>query len=351
MHLLPAFTGVPEVNKVYNCDALTLLCAIPDASVDLIATDWPYNMDKAAWDTWKTDADYLEWMRPHLAEMRRVLKPNGSYYGFASPRLSARVEVLTSEYFNVLNSITWKKNAQSYAEIYGVENFRGFVEMSERIIFAEQYSQNSQYDNVSDDIRGYVFKPMKDWFRERARLFNVERRSMNDALGSANSGGGMATHYFGEGEGFELPTAVMYAKMQAAFPLAFDRDYTDLRREYEDLRRPFNVSAEVPYTDVWDFATVNTYPGKHPCEKPAAMMQHIIEASSRPGALVLDCFCGSGATLKAAYQLGRDYIGCDMDAAWCEVARNGCVKEFGGRKRDMTTELHDLPLFAKVSAA
>lgn len=358
MQLLPAFAGTPQPNNVYQCAALELLKAMDTASVDLIATDWPYNMDKASWDTWATNAQYLEWMRPHLAEMKRVLKPNGSYYGFASPYLASHVEILTGEYFNVLNRITWRKPPYSTkAEMFDKDIMRGYFPASEAIIFAEQYSQNSEYDNVSDDIRGYVFKPMKDWFRERAKLFNVERRELNNVLGSANSGGGMATHYFGAGNLFELPTIAMYAKMQAAFPLAFDRDYIDLRQqyeelrtEYEELRRPFNVSADVPYTDVWDFATVNTYPGKHPCEKPAAMMQHIVNASSRAGDLVLDCFCGSGATLAAAYHAGRQYIGCDMDVNWVEVARNRCVKEFGAKRKASNTVLDDLPLFASKVA-
>ena len=45
-------------------------------------------------------------------------------------------------------------------------------------------------------------------------------------------------------------------------------------------------------------------------------MKHIIKVSSKPGAVVLDCFAGSGTTLDAARQLGRRYIGCDTDAHW-----------------------------------
>jgi site-specific DNA-methyltransferase (adenine-specific) len=116
--------------------------------------------------------------------------------------------------------------------------------------------------------------------------------------------------------------------MQSAFPNAFDRDYIDLRREYEYLRReyeylrrPFNVTNHMAYTDVWTFRTVQAYAGKHECEKPAALMRQIINASSKPGALVLDCFTGSGVTLDVARQLGRDYIGCDRDPHWVMTAR------------------------------
>jgi site-specific DNA-methyltransferase (adenine-specific) len=70
---------------------------------------------------------------------------------------------------------------------------------------------------------------------------------------------------------------------------------------------------------VWDFATVQAYAGKHPCEKPLGLLRHIILASSRPGDTVLDCFAGSGSTLDAARQCGRKAIGIEQDAGW--VAR------------------------------
>ncbi|TKI02066.1 site-specific DNA-methyltransferase, partial [Martelella alba] len=61
------------------------------------------------------------------------------------------------------------------------------------------------------------------------------------------------------------------------------------------------------------FPPVQHYPGKHPCEKPAAMMRHIIQASSRPGDVVADFFMGSGSTIKAALNLGRSVIGVELE--------------------------------------
>ena len=54
----------------------------------------------------------------------------------------------------------------------------------------------------------------------------------------------------------EDSTLEHYDKFQQSFPNHFTRPYEDLRLEYEDLRRPFSVSAEVPYTDVWTYPTV-----------------------------------------------------------------------------------------------
>lgn len=69
----------------------------------------------------------------------------------------------------------------------------------------------------------------------------------------------------------------------------------------------------MPYIDVWTFAPVASYPGKHPCEKPADLMEHIIATSSRPGDVVADFFMGSGATIKAAKKLGRRAIGVELE--------------------------------------
>ena len=79
------------------------------------------------------------------------------------------------------------------------------------------------------------------------------------------------------------------------------------------LRRYFGVTAQVPYTDVWTHKPVQFYPGKHPCEKPAEMLQQIISASSRPGDLVADFFMGSGSTVKAALALGRRATGVELE--------------------------------------
>ncbi len=59
--------------------------------------------------------------------------------------------------------------------------------------------------------------------------------------------------------------------------------------------------------------TVQFYPGKHPCEKPAEMLGQIISASSRPDDVVADFFMGSGSTIKAAMELGRRGIGVELE--------------------------------------
>ncbi len=145
----------------------------------------------------------------------------------------------------------------------------------------------------------------------------------------------MASHWFSDSQ-WQLPSEVDYQKLQVLFEriakekrqrgelntpyselvdshLTLSRQYDELRQEYGLMRRSFMVTAEVPYTDVWHFAPVQYYPGKHPCEKPADLMAHIIQSSSREGDLVADFFMGSGATLKAALKFNRRVLGVELE--------------------------------------
>jgi site-specific DNA-methyltransferase (adenine-specific) len=58
----------------------------------------------------------------------------------------------------------------------------------------------------------------------------------------------------------------------------------------------------------------------HPCPKPVEEMAFMIEALTKPGQIILDCFCGLGSTLVAAQQLDRRWIGCDRSRRYCQVA-------------------------------
>lgn len=80
------------------------------------------------------------------------------------------------------------------------------------------------------------------------------------------------------------------------------------------------AALNVPYTDVWTFPTVQAYPGKHPCEKPLAMMEHIINASTRADMLICDPFLGSASTMVAAVRNGRRSVGIEASREYCDKA-------------------------------
>jgi site-specific DNA-methyltransferase (adenine-specific) len=318
--------------EVHNRDCRDVLADLPDSSIDLIVTDPPYfKVKDEPWDRqWDTAECFLAWMGKLCDEWQRVLKPNGSLYVFASPQMAWGVEGEVRKRFNVLTNIRWIK-ADGWANRQCKEEQRAPFPASETIIFAEHFGADNiakgeaGYGAKCDELRGFVFEPLRaylDGERERAG-FSVRQVAEAFQLKSGSrTVTGMAGHWFGRVQ-WMPPTAENYAWLRELFAGDFlRREYEDLRREYEDLRRPFNVTADVPYTDVWDFPTVGAYEGKHPCEKPLAMMEHIITASSKPGAVVLDCFAGSGVVGEAARNCGRLAILCEIDAGWCEKIKN-----------------------------
>lgn len=312
--------------KLILGDALDILPTLPDASADIIVADPPYHRVKdAPWDRqWRTDADYLAWMGTLLDAFRRVLKPNGSLYVFASPRMAARVEVAIGERFEVLNRITWRKD-DGWAKRQCKEEQRAFFPASEAIVFAEQcgaggaVNDESGYTAKCDSLHRQVYAPVVGKAVQAKRVgAGLQRHQVDSACAPSQKPTGLCYRWEA---GDCLPTEGQFLKLCR---LCGDergeddlrREYEDLRREYEDLRRPFTVSPAVPCADVWDFAPVQDYPGKHPCEKPWRLLAHVVNASSRPGAVVLDPFAGSGALGPVCADLGREYVGIELDPTW-----------------------------------
>lgn len=343
--------------EVRHGDCLELMRAMPDNSVDAIVTDPPYFKVKGeAWDhQWDKPAQFVEWIGLLCEQWQRVLKPNGSLYVFASPKMAWHVEGAVRERFEVLSHITWHKQAppghDGWKGKVSKQSLRSFYPYSERIIFAEHYGADNiangevGYAAKCDELRGFVFEPLRSYLdteRKRAGLTREDVRSyFAEKLGTR---GKVSGHWYDRAQ-WMLPTPEHYqwlrelhhrsgldllqkehGELTAEYEVLqreyqyLRREYDDLRREYDDLRRPFTVTAEDQYTDVWTFPTVQAYKGKHECEKPLPLMEHIIKASTRPGAVVLDPFCGSGSTGHACLLHGRQFIGMEMQEQWVHRA-------------------------------
>ncbi|WP_392559335.1 DNA-methyltransferase [Orbus mooreae] len=335
-----------EINDLVliHDDCLNVLKTLPDNHIDLILTDPPYFKVKSnSWDNqWKTEADYLAWLDDIFAEFWRVLKPNGSLYCFCGPKLSAETELLVKQRFNVLNHIVWAKPNGPWLRQHK-ESLRTYFPASERIIFAEHYNAEGKFKGQSgyaakcSELRQSIFAPLIEYFKSAREVLGVTAADINKATGTQ-----MCSHWFSYSQ-WQLPSKKQYEDLQHLFnkiaaekgithQLTDDHNhliqeytilsenyqilshqYDDLKAQYEALRRPFLVTKEVPYTDVWTYSPVPYYKGKHPCEKPADMLEDMIKASSRPGDIVADFFMGSGSTLKAAKKLGRKGIGVEFE--------------------------------------
>lgn len=332
-----------SINLV-NDDSLNYIKTLPDNCIDLIATDPPYFQVKSCgWDNqWENVTAYLSWLDEMLVEFWRVLKPNGSLYMFCGSKLAADTELLVRERFDVLNHIIWAKPSGVWRR-QNKESLRSYFPATERIIFAEHYQspykgKSSGYLQRRRELKENTLKPLIEYFKQAKESLSITAKEIHQATGKQ-----MASHWFGYSQ-WQLPNESDYLKLQELFnqvavkqfsdnPLSrqhadlvseqklLHREYHELFQQYQLLRRPFTVTVDVPYTDVWVYPPVQYYPGKHPCEKPSAMMEHIINSSSREGDVVADFFMGSGATIKAALKLNRRVIGVELEADRFEQTR------------------------------
>ena len=295
---------------LYHGDSLEVLPAL-DIEAHVLLTDPPYfKVKQEEWDNqWDKASDFLGWMGDFLDQAKPLLAPQASVWVFASPAMTSSVERLVGERFRVLNSVRWVKEA-GWHQKAEIATLRSYLTAWEGVVFAET---------------GERFAPIGDYIRDERQRAGLSRTDLEVSLGytsTADPSKGTALCYRWE-EGSSIPSAEAYQKARGVLGAGYlEREHADLVDEYESLRRPFNIKTRAQSTDVWNFAPVAPFAGKHPCEKPEAMLRHMIETSSRPGELVLDPFAGSGATLLAASNSGRRAVGIEKDERWCEHAAN-----------------------------
>ena len=308
--------GPFELGRVHNPDCLAAMRQLPDGCIDAVVTDPPYfRVKREAWDRqWADAGKFLDWIGQLAEQWARTLKANGSLYVFASPEMASRVECKIGERFNVLNRIRWLKDAGWHKKAKK-ETLRSYLSPWEEIIFAEQRSD--EYADAETRLHQRVYAPIGRAVLAKREAARLRRWEIDVACAPSQKPTGLCYRWE---EGACLPTEEQWVALCRR--CGDGREHEDLRREHEDLRRPFAASADAPYTDVWTFAPVSAHPGKHPCEKPVALLEHIIRVSTRPGAVVLDGFCGSGSTRVAAEGLGRRFLGFEIDPHWCQVAND-----------------------------
>jgi len=327
------------IDTIICGDCLKIMPTLEDKSVNLIILDLPYNINKAEWDK---IAEYKEFIAAVFSQCERVLKDNGSLYWFHND-FNTIVNVHTwlrdNSRFVFRQVITWDKSAgatNGFA-IQRLSNgtmrnyYDGFTEYILFYTFQDETGLSQIYGN--DDC----FKPIKEYMQQEKKNAGLKTcKQINQLLGVDDSGGGMASHYFSNMNGFKqwaLPTGDMYKKLQTTGYFTRDyeelrADYEELRAEYEELRYKFNVTnvLALPYgnSNVWYFPLDKDR--EHITQKPVRLIENIIEHSTNDGDTVLDPTAGSGTTAVACKHSNRHYICIEKEPEYCEIAEKR-VKE------------------------
>ncbi|MEO1045207.1 MAG: DNA methyltransferase [Pseudomonadota bacterium] len=240
------------LNRILRGDCIEAMRSLPDASIDMVFADPPYNLQLGGdlfrpegsvvdavdddWDKFDTFRAYDEFTRAWLTEARRVLKPDGSLWVIGSYHNIFRVgAVLQDLGYWILNDIVWRKANP-------MPNFRGtrFTNAHETMIWAS-HGEKSKYT--------FNYRAMK---------------TLNDEL-----------------------------QMRSDWVLPICGGAERLKRDGKKA---------------------------HPTQKPEALLYRVLLASTNKGDVVLDPFFGTGTTGAVARRLGRDWIGCERDQGYCEVA-------------------------------
>jgi hypothetical protein len=292
VNLLPAFVGAPTENAVYHTDALTLLSALPNASVDVVVTDPPYAEIERDYGR-LTETEWMEIMTACVREFRRVLKPTGSAVMILQPNSEHvgkmrlwlwRFMVWCGEHWNIVQDAYWWNTAA-----------------------VPTVHCQSEHGLMRPSVKTAVWVGNPDCYRDQSAVLwraSYERTAANKAdhaLETRPSGYSIRAGRMQETAGIRGGTTPYNL-----LPVA----NTNSRTSAGALGHGAGTASEV--VDWW------------------------IRYLSKPGDLVLDPFMGTGTTALRARENGRRFIGCDLELRNVEI----CNEQLRAG--------YTLPLFARL---
>ena len=254
----PKRAHADAAGELWHADVLELLARLPDRSVDLVVTDPPYNIAKEDWDELGSLDEYVAWCDRWLAEIARVLAPHGSAYVCGFSEILADVKAASARRFAGCRWLVW-------------------------------YYRNKA--NLG-----------RDWGRSHESILHLrgeDARVDVDAVRVPYNG--HTTRY---------PARVQAVNSQYGRGVRRDRwQPNPLGAKPRDV-------IEVPV--ICNGMSEKT---PHATQKPEALIERLVLASSAPGQLVVDPFVGSGTTAVVAARLGRRWLAGDADARYVGLAR------------------------------
>lgn len=288
--------GEYELNNIHNEDCLDGMAKLPDESFDLVIADPPYwKVIGEKWDyQWRTEQDYIEWSLQWIREVSRILRVGGTFYCFGYFRtLSLLVPYLDEMGLELRQQIIIDKGIKAVSG-RATKKYKMFPNVTESILF------------IIKDNKKFI----KPFLKGRQVALGLTSKQINEALGVKSNGGGMWSIYTGNNICEQFPTKELWEKLSRIL---------DFHLEYEKVSQTYN--AQMGYTDVWkdiDFYKEERF---HPTQKPLALIKRLIIASSNPKDLVLDPFAGCASTQLAAYDLGRNYLGFEIEKKYFDIAK------------------------------
>ena len=264
---------------------------------------------------------YLVMMTARLVELRRVLKPTGSLYLHCDPTASHYLKIVLDAIFGVehfRNEITWKRTwAHNDPKRYGRITDAIFLYTK-----GSAFIWNTQYTSYSEE---YV----KKFFRFEDERGQFRTVTLTGPKVSSGDSGSTWRGYSptSSGRSWSVPKRIV-KNLAGEEALSWTvKERLDLLDEHGYIYWPPKGSVPhfkqylhempgVPVQNLWiDIDRISPHAKErlgYPTQKPVALLERIIRASSNPGDIVLDPFCGCGTAIAAAHKLGRRWTGIDI---------------------------------------
>lgn len=244
---------------LFHGDSLKWMQQLPRESVDMIFADPPYNIKKAEWDKFESQERYIEWSIQWIQEAERVLKPSGTLFICGFTEILADLKHPAMKYFKSCKWLIWHyKNKANLGTDWGRSH--------ESILLLRKTAEYTM---------------------------NID----------------MVRIPYGE-----------HTLKYPSHPQAESSQYGNGKAQKENwVPNPLGAKPK----DVIEIPTTcngMNEKTKHPTQKPEELVRKFVLAASNPGEIVLDPFSGSGTTIVVAEQLGRRWLGCDINKEYNEWA-------------------------------
>lgn len=267
---------------------------------------------------------YLVMMAARLVELHRVLKPTGSLYLHCDPTASHYLKIVLDAIFgveNFVNHITWKRS-----DTHNDARHK-FASISDHILL---YAKTSAYKFIPSHMQ-HAPKTLEDWYqflefpdgkvrkmtseeKKTQQIPDGARRFNADNMASPNPRPNLMYEYKGypyPAKGWRYSLETM-EKLDAEGRLLFPENPQGriMLKRYLDEQKGVLVGDS--WMDISQLRAATAEALGYPTQKPLALLERIINASSNPGDVILDPFAGCGTAVAAAQKLGRRWIGIDI---------------------------------------
>ena len=281
---------------------------------------------------------YLTMMAQRLDELHRVLKPTGSIFLHCDPTASHYLKLAMDAIFGprfFKNEIIWKRTS-------GHSDAQRFGRAHDVLLY---------YTRSNQGVWNQTYQPFDDEYVEQYYRYKDPdgRRWMSGDLGAAGlQGGGYEYEWKGVTRVWRVPQSTM-ERLDSEGKVFYTKNGIARRKRYLDESNGLKTQ------DIWaDIQALRSWHVErlgYPTQKPEALLERIITASSNEGDVVLDPFCGCGTAIAAAERLNRRWIGIDVTHIAITLIRHRLRDSFGEELRPYAVlgDPKDLPSAAALA--